>query len=531
MTSARRILGIRRVLLALMVLGVLAQPLAAAGVRANLDANTVDFEVDASYRSVTVRVSGQGHIAEQIFGADEALVFSPAEHGLPDGSYTFEATVNVERPDVRTDGAPEITERIAAFGYFTLEAGAIVDRGSEEPIASISAPAAGNDGIQTVTSRDQVISDDLIVDGSICAGLDCVNGESFGFDTLRLKENNLRIKAQDTSNSASFPSNDWQITFNDSSNGGATKFSIDDIDGGRTPFTIEAGAPSHSLYVDDGGRMGFGTATPVVEMHVVDGDTPTLRLEQDGSSGFTPQTWDVAGNETNFFVRDATNGSRLPFKIRPSAPTNSLYVDTDGDVGLGTASPTAALDVTRSNGGAAIFVRETSSTTSFRNLLELTNNGGVGFVLDNTSTAGVEDEVFISVNNPGTAFTINFNDSAGTEFSLSAAGDLTLEGQIFTEVGASCNAGCDAVFSPEFDLPTIQEHADLMYAKSHLPAVGPTGPNMTVNLTQKTMGMLHELEKAHIYIHQLSEQMEEKNDVIESLVERIAALEQRLQQD
>jgi len=194
---------------------------------------------------------------------------------------------------------------------------------------------------------DQVFNDDVIVGQSLCVGQDCVNGENFGFDTIRLKENNLRIRAMDTSNSASFPTRDWQITFNDSSNGGQDKFSIDDIDAGRTPFTIEASAPSHSLYVDDGGRIGLGTSTPVVELQVVDGDSPTLRLEQDGSSGFTAQTWDVAGNETNFFVRDATNGSRIPFKIRPSAPTNSIYVDTNGDVGLGTQSPDAALHVTR----------------------------------------------------------------------------------------------------------------------------------------------------------------------------------------
>ena len=115
-------------------------------------------------------------------------------------------------------------------GYFVLPA----QEAANKP-AEIVAP-----------DKAQVIATDLIVQGSICAGLDCVNGESFGFDTLRLKENNLRIKFQDTSNSASFPSNDWQITANDSTNGGANKFSIDDIDGGRTPFTIEASAPSHS---------------------------------------------------------------------------------------------------------------------------------------------------------------------------------------------------------------------------------------------------------------------------------------------
>lgn len=203
--------------------------------------------------------------------------------------------------------------------------------------------------VSTSVSADNQILDDLIVTQSACIGQDCVNGESFGFDTIRLKENNLRIKFDDTSTSASFPSNDWQITANDSENGGANKFSIDDITGGRTPFTIEASAPSHSLYVDDGGRIGVGTSTPVVEMHVVSGDSPTLRLEQDGSSGFTQQTWDVAGNETNFFVRDATNGSKLPFKIKPGAPNNALFVDADGDIGLGTQTPKADLHILANN--------------------------------------------------------------------------------------------------------------------------------------------------------------------------------------
>ena len=72
-------------------------------------------------------------------------------------------------------------------------------------------------------TADHVILDDCIIQGSTCIGLDCVNGESFGFDTLRLKENNLRIKFQDTSNTASFPKNDWQITANESSNGGLEK--------------------------------------------------------------------------------------------------------------------------------------------------------------------------------------------------------------------------------------------------------------------------------------------------------------------
>ncbi|WP_204115938.1 hypothetical protein [Shimia biformata] len=267
---------------------------------------------------------------------------------------------------------------------------------------------------------DQVILDDLIVDGSACIGLDCVNGESFGFDTIRLKENNLRIKAQDTSASASFPTNDWQITFNESSNGGANKFSIDDIDGGRTPFTIEASAPSHSLYVDDGGRIGLGTSTPVVEVHVKDGDTPTLRLEQDGSSGFTAQTWDVAGNETNFFVRDATNGSQLPLRIRPSAPSNSIFVDTDGDVGLGTSSPAAPLHVVdTANAGPEV-------------MLHLENNGNPQIILDNTAVSR-EWEIGAGLN---LVFEELLSGGGANAMTLSPSGDMTLAGSL--TVGGTC---------------------------------------------------------------------------------------------
>ena len=190
--------------------------------------------------------------------------------------------------------------------------------------------------VNSVTAfADQVIQDDLIVTSSQCIGMDCVNGEGFGFDTLRLKENNLRIKFQDTSGSSSFPSRDWQITVNDSANGGLNHFSIDDVDAATTPFTIAAGAPTSSLYVSSGGRIGVGTSAPIVDIHTVNGNTPTLRLEQNGSSGFSPQQWDVGANETNFFIRDGTS-TTLPFSIATGAPNSSLYVASDGDIGFQT---------------------------------------------------------------------------------------------------------------------------------------------------------------------------------------------------
>lgn len=196
----------------------------------------------------------------------------------------------------------------------------------------------------------QVIATDLIVQGSSCVGIDCASSESFGFDTGRYKENNLRLHFDDTSSSASFPSNDWRITINDSSNGGSSYFAVEDATANTIPLRVMAGAGNNALYISNsGGNVGMGTASPVVELHVADGDSPTLRLEQNGSNGWTPQIWDVAGNETNFFVRDVTNSSKLPFKIRPGAPDNSLYVQNNGNIGLGNASPSERLHLQTGN--------------------------------------------------------------------------------------------------------------------------------------------------------------------------------------
>jgi hypothetical protein len=206
--------------------------------------------------------------------------------------------------------------------------------------------AAAPDLIGSTAFADQVIPDDLIVQGSACIGLDCVNNESFGFDTLRLKENNTRIKFDDTSTAAGFPANDWTLVANDSAAGGRNFFGIEDTTAGRMIFGVSAGAPTASLWVNSLGNVGLGTENPLLKLHLSNADTPGIRLEQTNAGGFTAQTWDIAGNEANFFIRDVTNGNRLPFRIRPGAPTSSIDIASNGFVGFGTASPTAQLHTT-----------------------------------------------------------------------------------------------------------------------------------------------------------------------------------------
>ena len=244
---------------------------------------------------------------------------------------------------------------------------------------------------------DQVIPDDLIVQGSACVGLDCVNNESFGFDTIRLKENNTRIKFDDTSTGAGFPNNDWQLTANDSANGGLNKFSIENTTTATVPFTIVGAAPTNSLFVDSSGRLGLRTATPGLPIHISVSDTPAMRYEQTSAGGFTPQTWDIGANEANFFVRDVTGGSRLPFRIRPGAPTSSIDINATGLVGIGTVSPTERMHIVSSSALVNPLSLTNTEATGYAQIVYRGNTRiwGAGVGNGSETTLGVANKFFV----------------------------------------------------------------------------------------------------------------------------------------
>ncbi len=352
--------------------------------------SSLRFEVAAPHASVVLTVlapDGQSFIKEFQSGSSPEFKLSDSDgEKLPDGQYTYELRVNpniaasvretLATARAKGNGAAvqrELKRRgtlppeLVQSGSFLVQNGSIIVPGAvegqrgparastERPASPVVSSSRVNYKIQRHHPRflifDQVIPDDLIVQGSACVGIDCVNNENFGFDTIRVKENNTRIQFDDTSTAAGFPTNNWQIRANDSASGGASFLGFVDqgatanSETGNIVFAVNAGAPANSIRVSNTGRVGFRTATPVLDMHANTTDTPAIRLEQNSSGGFTAQTWDVAGNEANFFIRDVTGGSRLSFRIRPGAPTSSLDISAAGNVGIGTGSPGTKLDV------------------------------------------------------------------------------------------------------------------------------------------------------------------------------------------
>jgi hypothetical protein len=431
------------VLVLIAVLSVIVGPAFGAELaKPSFDASRVQWDAQAPYDHLVLTVSTPGgKVFRQELASGQTPEFDLSSvEGAVDGAYTWElrlipkidAEVRNALAEARRKGDDAAIDRLRAegkvpaervqSGSFVVEAGSIV--ASDKAEKGSSGVKSAKDSMKNTTAADQVIPDDLIVQGSACVGFDCVNNESFGFDTIRLKENSTRIKFEDTS-TGSFPSNDWQLTANDSASGGANKFSIEDITGSKVPFTITAGAATNSIFVDSTGRLGLRTSTPVLDIHISTSNTPALRLEQTNAGGFTAQTWDIAGNEANFFVRDVTGGSRLPFRIRPGAPTSSIDINASGNVGVGTASPSEALNVSGSDGDTTIRVDETNGTASARELVHLENNGGVQLNTVDSSTGATWGTNNISGN-----YRIAKTGAGVFAFELQGSGALTIAGAL-----------------------------------------------------------------------------------------------------
>jgi hypothetical protein len=389
----------------------------------------VRFDVIGPHSAVTLTVLGpDGQTFSKEFRGGAAAEFRLTDAKgarLPDGSYTYELRVTpIFSPEVKEalKGAREKgneaevqrdlrkrgligSQPTVQSGSFLILNGAVIlpgasegkdsaARGTVEQSSPSPAAAVSSGRVSYKVQRhhpvflfDQVIPDDLIVQGSVCAGLDCVNNENFGFDTIRVKENNTRIQFDDTSTSAGFATNNWQIRANNSASGGASFLAFVDqgatgnSETGTIVFEVDAGAPANSLKVASNGNVGIGTATPVLDVHANTTDTPAIRLEQNNTGGFTAQTWDIAGNEANFFVRDVTSGSRLPFRIRPGAPTSSIDIAASGNVGIGTASPGRTL-VVNSAANTVIQITDAVSGTATTDGFQLIQ-GGTNTFLEN----------------------------------------------------------------------------------------------------------------------------------------------------
>ncbi|WP_425102242.1 hypothetical protein [Tropicibacter sp. S64] len=403
--------------------------------------------------------------------------------------------------------------RLAACGLFAL---------------ALAPPAAAQDvftGGVTISDgnaaeADLFVTDVSVLGGDVCIGDGCASTETFGSDvTLKLRDPTPSITFVDTSDPP-FPDREWKLLVNEPDSGGLERFSIKDGETGNIPFTVQGNAPENALWVAYNGHLGNGTSLPQSNLHIVSGSGPSIRLEQDGTQG-AAQNFEMYVAAGGFVMHDDL-ANTFPFRVNAGARSFALSVFDDGDIGIGPSSAAAPLHVQRDDGTARVLVENTYlSPVAVREMFKMSNNGGSYFTLDNTDSGTTW--YFTHEQAPPNRFIITDGVADGPEMTLTAEGDLTIQGQLFT--AGSCAAGCDRVFDAGYPLPSIAEQAAMMKTLKHLPNVGPTPEDGPFNLTQMTGGMLNELEKAHLYIAELEERDRMRTAEAERMNARIARLE------
>jgi hypothetical protein len=354
--------------------------------------------------------------------------------------------------------------------------------------------------LAATSARSQtVLPGNHTVLGALCVGPQCAS-ESFGDDTLRLKAYNLRIHVDDRTTNPDYSGHDWGFLFNDVTQFGEDYFAVEDRTLATVPFRIDGYAPTDALRIAGNGDIGIGTGLPQHDLHIVsNGGTATIRMEETVG---TAARWDIEANSAAFVIQDVLAATN-PIMLEKNAPSYALRIANTGNVGLGTSSPQAPLE---------LFRREAF------NFLRITAAG-----------AEVNDSVdIVYTQGPLGTGELRYNivDGDGPEMRLNAKGDMEIAGTL-TTIGPACAAGCDAVFTERRIIPE-GEYAARMWADGHLPHVGPTLPEAPVNVSEKMGGMLNALEHAHVFIERQNRRIETLEAEKAAQDTRIARLEARL---
>jgi hypothetical protein len=373
-----------------------------------LGASRIDWLPAGGSERLVLTVAGpEGLWLRKEFPAGQPASLSlsdPEWEHLPDGTYTWE---------LRAIPPPGklLQKPLVESGHFFVKDGSFVPARKKASAAPPRPP-------RLITAESH-INDHLSVTGNVCVGTSCTSTDPDpNLPSLILKAQQPHIRFDDQFVEGGSTPHDWAVFINPSS---AAEFSIVDVENALFPFTIAGGAPNSSVYVASNGNVGLGTATPSALLHlqnrsgntntsmvvVTSSDSQTLaRILESPSTGGVFAVFDSGGNED----------------IRLSA-TGTSWLASDGDVGIGTTSPSTQLHVRDTGSRGKILAENASGTATSRELLEIRNNGAAAFILKDTSvTQRWRVGTFSS------SLVIDNQANAGTEYTFSPTGNLTITG-------------------------------------------------------------------------------------------------------
>ena len=140
-------------------------------------------------------------------------------------------------------------------------------------------------------------------------------------------------------------------------------FTFYDQQNTTTPFKIESGAGDNTLVVDSNSRVGIGTNSPSRQLVIYNTSNSELELYSGTTaSGFI--YFRDSGDSNIGALQYNHNGNYMAFRVNDA---ERIRIDSSGNVGIGTSSPTDGLELSHVN--PKIRIRESDVTNGFADIL------------------------------------------------------------------------------------------------------------------------------------------------------------------
>ncbi len=328
----------------------------------------------------------------------------------------------------------------------------------------------------------------------------------------------------------------WNNTSEDYGDGNDFSiFTYDDRD-----ITLRPGTGNVIMFPMSGGNVGIGTTSPTSKLHVykgISGGIPHrlsgITLEDDahamisiltpnnkyGYFGFADKDDDfVGGMEYNHIT------NKMALRVNNHSE-GAIVIDENNNVGIGTLTPTAELEVKSvANNNAEIHIN--SSTDGKPSIIRFQDAGQeVWGLLANYPGTG-KFSVY-NYNNNTNAIVLDPNGNMGIG-TVAPDSKLAVNGKIHAkEVKVDLVGWPDYVFTKEYHLPTLKEVEQHILEKGHLQNI-PSAKVVEENgvlLGEMNKKLLEKIEELTLYTIAQDKQLREQQEINKTLETRLAKLE------
>ncbi len=289
-----------------------------------------------------------------------------------------------------------------------------------------------------------------------------------------------------------------------------------------TSYDYSSGITGTAMTIDRLGKIGIGTTSPSKTLDVMggvafQGNNIYLR---NTASPVNRQTWGMVVSTSNgqFNLGPTTDtppggGSllRSSFILQHGAPSYSFLINSNGNIGIGTANPAGKLHIHQPH---ANFVFDGSLST-----------GGytANMTLDNTG---------LKIGHNSNSRNIEFQTGSATCMTITPGGNigigttnpqskLAVNGKITAkEIECTLNGWADFVFEENYKLRSLEEVEAHIKDNGHLPDIPSAKAvlNNGVNLGEMQSKLLQKIEELTLYVINLKKE----NDILKG---RISSLE------